>query len=80
VRPGHLRGLLAQLLRLDAAQRPPGAASAATLLGSGDASLLPDAPRAAPPLPRWTRWPHTGAAMPHAQARLRCACSRILNP
>jgi hypothetical protein len=66
----HLRSLLDQLLRLDAARRPLGCAPA-TVLGAGDASLVPSR-RPVPALPRWTRWPHVRAPMPHLQARAPC--------
>jgi len=70
VAPQHLRALLEQLLRLDAARRPLGCAPA-TLLGAGDAGLVPS--RRLPALPRWTRWPHARTPMPQLQVRCPCA-------
>jgi WD40 repeat protein len=76
VRPEHLRGLLEELLRLDRARRPHGGAHA-TLLGVGDASLVPSARLA--PLPRWTRWPHTHAPLTHKLVRACiCTCAAAL--
>jgi WD40 repeat protein len=66
VRPEHLRSLLEELLRLDRARRPHGGAHA-TLLGVGDASLVPSARGA--PLQPWTRWPHTRAPLVHKLVR-----------
>jgi hypothetical protein len=73
VAPQHLRALLEQLLRLDAARRPLGCAPA-TLLGAGDACLVPS--RRLPALPRWTRWPHARTPMPQLQVRRPRAAAR----